>query len=439
MSIRLSALPRPALISAAAFAASTALAVNIPDEFPAHASPPAERGAEAPHAWPADAFLPVTADRIAALPASEQPVWRAYLAASQKRAALLPPRDLVDHSSTKPLAGGPIGSSYSRGVRLGAPADYYTSEPARRVADHVVNWQTAVGAWVKSGDYSRDRKPEDDHHDAWSGGTFDNDSTIFELRYLALVAHAAPESDRSRAWRAAFLRGLDFVFASQYPNGGFPQIYPLVGWYHDAVTFNDDAMVHILELLRDISERKAEFAFVPQPEADRARMALERGIHCVLTAQLQTPSGRLLAWGQQYDPLTLQPCAARNFEPIAACSNESVGLTQFLMTIPNPPARVGRAIDGAMAWFAATAFHGVIWNRRDTSGSGLVKQAGAPDLWARYYELSTGRPVFGERDRRVHYAVTELSDERRLGYAWFNSRAATLPAAYAAWKQRSGR
>lgn len=413
-------------------------AVQIKADPPVPAPPPAVAGALPAHPWAADAFLPVTPERISALPDAEQPAWRAYWEESQKRARLLPPRDLVDHSSTKPLPGGPIGSSYSKGVRLGAPAAYYGTEAARTIADHVVNWQTPVGAWVKSGDYSRDRRPADDHHDAWSGGTFDNDSTIYELRFLALVQAAAPDSPRSQAWRDAFLRGLDYVFAAQYPNGGYPQIYPLVGWYHDAITFNDDAMVHILELLRDVSARQAEFAFVPAAPARTAARQLERGIHCVLAAQLQTSSGRRIAWGQQHDPLTLQPCAARNFEPTSACSNESVGLTLFLMSIPQPTPDIVTAVDSAVRWFAATAYHDVAWNRPAKTGNGLLSRPGAPDLWARFYELNTGRPVFGDRDRSIHYAVTELSDERRLGYAWFNSRGAQLPAAYAAWKQRIG-
>ena len=39
--------------------------------------------------------------------------------------------------------------------------------------------------------------------------------------------------ERARPWRAAFQRGLEYIFAAQYPNGGFPQIYPLAGGYHD--------------------------------------------------------------------------------------------------------------------------------------------------------------------------------------------------------------
>ena len=427
---------RHILVALHSLFAGCVFAVQIPFDPPARAPLPVAAGAEPSHAWEPDAFVPVTLARIAALPAAEQPAWRAYWAESQRRLQRLPGRDLIDHS---PLHAAPIGSfhaSYSRGVRLGAPTEYYQSEEARRTADHVVNWQTPVGAWVKGGDYSRDRRPDDDHHDAWSGGTFDNDATIFELRFLALVDHGAPDSPRSRAWREAFLRGLDYVFASQYPNGGYPQVYPLVGWYHDAITFNDDAMVHILELLRDVSERRAEFSFVPEPQAETARRQLERGIRCVLAAQLRTSRGRLLVWGQQHDPITLQPCAARNFEPTAACSNESVGLTLFLMSLPHPSAEIVHAVNSAMQWFGGTAYHGVVWQRGEKAGNGLVPSDHAPDLWARFYELNTGKPVFGDRDRTLHYSVNEISDERRMGYAWFNSRAATLPQAYAAWKHQ---
>lgn len=428
--------PRLVLAGLAALLASAALAVPLPANFPARVPPPAPPGALPPHPWQPDAFVPVSAARVAALPPDQQPAWRAYLAESARRSALLPARDLVDHSPDQPVHRGMFKASYSRGVRLGAPAAYYASEPARLVADHLVTWQTPAGGWTKSGDYTRAFAPADNHHDAWSGGTFDNDATIFELRYLALVNAAAADSPRSAAWRAAFRRGLDYVLAAQYPNGGFPQVYPLVGWYHDAITFNDDAMVHILVLLRDVAARQAAYAFVPPAQADRARVALQRGIQCVLAAQLRSPDGRLIVWGQQLDPLTLQPCAARNFEPIAACSNESVGLTEFLMSLPHPSPAIVQAVNGAMGWFEETAFHHVGWDRQGNTGNGLVNDAHAPDLWARFYELDTGRPVFGDRDRTIHYAVGEISAERRLGYAWFNTRGASLPGEYAAWKQR---
>ena len=398
------------------------------------------RAADAPHPWPPDQFLPVTLERIAALPMTEQPAWRAYLISSTARAkSLSGERDLVDRSLQKPSEGPPIPSHYSQGVKLGAPAAWYASEEARLIADRVANWQVPTGGWVKTGDYSRDRKPEDDLHDAWSFGTFDNDSTIYELRFFALVLQADEGSvpaARANAWRASFLRGLDYIFAAQYPNGGFPQIYPLVGWYHDAITLNDDAMEHIVELLRDISARKAEFAFVSENLAAEAGRRVERGLQCFLASQLVGADGHRTVWGQQLDPLTMKPCAARNFEPISECSLESSHLLKFLMTIPNPSPAIVTAIEDAMKWFPARAFHNVTWDRNDTKGSGLVPKQGAPDLWARFYEIGTGKALFGDRDRTIHYVFGELSNERRKGYGWYQTTIGTVFDSYKEWKAR---
>lgn len=394
--------------------------------------------ADAPRPWPPDQFLPVTAQRIAALPATEQAAWRAYWNESVARARLLPPdRDLVDHSLAVPSDGPPIPSTYSKGVRLGAPATWYASEEARTIADRVVNWQTVVGGWVKTGDYTRNREPKDDHKDAWSSGTFDNDSTIYELRFLALVLTAAGRDDtaRAQAWQDSFMRGLDFVLAAQYPNGGFPQVYPLVGWYHDAITFNDDALEHIVELLRDISGRKAEFAFVPATLATEAGRRAERGIQCILATQLRGPDGELSVWGQQHDPLTLRPCAARNFEPISECSLESGHLLRFLMTLPNPPPEIVASIEGGMKWINKMALHDVAPNRDDTKGTGLVPRPGAPLLWARFYEIGTGKALFGDRDRTIHYLFGELSNERRKGYGWYGTGPAVAIEAYKTWRK----
>ena len=176
---------------------------------------------------------------------------------------------------------------------------------------------------------------------------------------------------------------------------------------------------------------------VPPSRPARPPDNIPRGIACVLATQLRDASGRRTVWGQQHDALTLAPCAARNFEPTSACSLESAGLVEFLMSLPRPTAEVRAAIDGAMAWFAANARHGVAWDRRAEQGSGLAARAGAPDLWARLYEIKTGLPVFGDRDRSVHYDVTEISAERRQGYGWYNSRPADLPERYAQWQRRT--
>ena len=81
------------------------------------------------------------------------------------------------------------------------------------------------------------------------------------------------------------MRGLDYALSAQYPNGGFPQIYPLVGWYHDAITYNDDAMVHIMELCRvglvGGGHARGELAIAVGVEAERGQDAiLPQGKRC---------------------------------------------------------------------------------------------------------------------------------------------------------------
>jgi len=42
----------------------------------------------------------------------------------------------------------------------------------------------------------------------------------------------------------------------------------------------------------------------------------------------------------------------------------------------------------------------------------------APGLWARLYEIGTNKPIYGDRDGKVHYTVEELTPERQTGYSW---------------------
>ena len=238
------------------------------------------------------------------------------------------------------------------------------------------------------------------------------------VQTCALPISATADAAAAAKWRESFVRGLRYMMASQYPNGGFPQIYPLAGGYHDAITFNDDAMVQALELLRDIVAGKPEFAFVPADLRAEAGPRVARGLRCILATQLKDAAGQPNVWCQQHDALTLKACAARNFEPIAACTNESASTLRFLMSIPKPSAEIVASIQGAAAWLEKTAQRDLAWSRASGVGS-LVERPGAPPLWARMYEIGTDKPIFGDRDRTVHYAVAELSSERRNGYAWY--------------------
>lgn len=389
-----------------------------------------------PRAWPEKPFQPVTAARIVLLPLVAQPAWKAYWNESLTRLQLLPAVDRTEHAPAAPPSGAPVRASYSLGLRLDAASPWYATEEARGIADRVLQWQSPAGGWSKDGNYLSDRTPDDRVADLWSGGTFDNDATISELRYLAkVIAHEHPVSAaRLQPWVDGFRRGLDYVLASQYPSGGFPQVYPLVGGYHDAITINDDALVHILQFLHEIATGSPEYAFVPAATVGRAKQAFDRGLACVLRLQLRGPDGQRTVWGQQYDAISQQPCFARDFEPAGESAQESAGLVKFLMSLPAPSPAVIAAVEAAMRWFEAHAIRGKHWDSTAPAGTGLEDRPGAPELWARLYEFNTGRPIFGDRDRRIYYDVGEISFERRKGYSWFTRRPADLAPLYRQWQ-----
>ncbi len=360
-------------------------------------------------------------------------MWQAYRDTSEKRIATLAERPKPDASSFQKLDTAPKGGAHIKGLQLGQADTWYAGEVARAIADRVVAAQSPFGGWSKGNDYTSGRVAPA-AHGGWAGGTFDNDATTSELHFLARVISAAGNGQANAAWRTAFEAGLRYIFTAQYPNGGFPQVYPVIGGYHDGVTYNDDAMVNVLELLRDVAAGKDGFVFVSAGVREECGAAFERGVRCILATQLHGTDGGLTVWCQQYDPLTLRAAAARNFEPVADCARESAGIVMLLMSVRRPSREIVAAVDGAVAWFRATALHDLRVARAPADLRGeAVPAPGAPPLWARYYEPGTTTPIFGDRDRTIHYDLAEVSGERIHGYAWYTEAPAVVLKAYPAW------
>ena len=398
---------------------------------------------------------PLTAARISTLPASERGAWLAYLNRSQQqekadRAALASERQGMKDLPPDP----PLGFS-TRSMPLGREASWYGSPEARHVADVIVSFQTPAGGWGKNmnmGGSARvrgqsfvpdnsNRLPSSGDFDAardasWHYvGTLDNDATTTELHFLAKVQPNIPTAD-GEAYRAAFLRGVRYLLAAQYPNGGWPQVWPLEGGYHDAITFNDDAVYNAVELLTDVSDGKPDYAFVTEELRKKAAAAVANALKCTLAAQFRV-SQRETIWGQQVDMLTLKPVAARNYEPAALSSEESAHLLLYLMNSPEPSAQVKTAISSGVSWLHEHAIYNkaVVGSRNTPEGRRLVEQQGAGPLWARYYALETEKPIFGDRDKTIHDDMNEISLERRNGYAWFNTAPAAALTEYETWKR----
>jgi len=324
---------------------------------------------------------------------------------------------------------------------LDQPAAWYASDEAVRIADLVRLYQRTTGGWSKNIDMAR---PLDTSERAAleaaksdSDSTIDNDATTTQLRFLALV-HSATRANR---FRDAFVEGFDYLLAAQYPNGGWPQYFPLRADYSRHITFNDDAMVHVMEVLRDAAAGKAPYAFVDSPRRARAADAVSRGVKLMLAAQIRV-QGRLTAWCAQHDEVTLESRQARTYEHPSLSGRESVGIASFLMSIPNPDPAVVAAVDAAVAWLREVSLRDIrVENRPDASLSGgfdrvVVRDPAAPPIWARFYEIGTNRPIFSGRNSVVLYDMAGIEHERRVNYSWYGSWAAPLlDREYPEWKR----
>lgn len=313
-------------------------------------------------------------------------------------------------------------------------AAWYGSPEARRIADTVVQHQSSEGGWPKNTSLTvpPDVSPVSDN----LKNTFDNEATTLPMAFLARVIQAGEQPNQ----RAAFDRGLDYVLDAQYPNGGWPQFFPLRAGYYTRITFNDDAMVRVMTLLRDIAAGVGPYSFVDAQRRARAGAAVAKGVEVILATQIRQ-AGALTAWCAQHDEATLEPAWARAYEPPSLSGSESVGITRFLMSLPRPSPDVVAAIEGAVRWFEASAIPGIRFEAITTSDgradAHVVTDPQAPPLWARFYQLETNRPIFLSRDSVVHYDIAEIERERRSGYRYYGSwPAALLRDDYPAWRRR---
>lgn len=322
---------------------------------------------------------------------------------------------------------------------------FFCSDEAQRIGRQVLLWQRTTGGWPKNVDMVRPmtdslRMAVKEEKSRQNDSTIDNGATFQQMRFLAWLYHYTQD----KVYREAFIRGVEFLLSGQYPNGGWPQFWPERRGYQWHITYNDDAMVNTLNILRDIASRKAPFAGDITTEALRNRMqeAFDKGVECILATQIVV-GGQPTIWCQQHDHETLLPAPARAYELASYCPVESAQIIRLLMELPHPSERVCRSIDGAMAWLEKHKLTGIrLENFRNEEGLRdvrVVHDAGAPPIWARFYDLQTEKPFFCDRDGIPRPELSLIGYERRTGYSWYNNKPAQLFPLYEQWKKRHGR
>jgi len=325
---------------------------------------------------------------------------------------------------------------------LDRPSGWYATAEAARVADNLLLYQRRTGGWPKNIDMVRPLDAAERaavaSEKALTDSTIDNGATITQLRYLARIVDAT----RVERFRSAFRSGLDYLFAAQYPGGGWPQYFPLRKDYSRFVTFNDGAMTNVLALLHDVETAAPPYAFVDERRRSRAAAAVRDGVRTILVAQIRVHGVRT-GWCQQHDERTLEPRGARSYEHPSIAGKETVEVVAFLLTINPPPPDVAEAVEAAVAWLGSVRIEGLRLERRESSEAGdtgdvaVVPDPAAPPLWARFYEIGTNRPIFSGRDGVVRGRLDEIERERRVNYSWYGRWADDLlTRAYPAWKAR---
>ncbi len=320
---------------------------------------------------------------------------------------------------------------------------WYGSAEAIRIAENLLVYQHDNGGWEKNIDMATPlgsgtraaviaQKKE-------AHTTIDNDATYTQMNFLARVYTATARQE----YKDGFQRGLDYLLRAQYPNGGWPQFYPFRHGYWDHITYNDDAMIGVLETLRAIVDKQPDYSFVTDAERAKASAAIARGVECILKTQVVV-AGKSTVWCAQHDEGSLAPAMARKYELISLSGSESVGVVRFLMGIEHPSPQVVRAVEGAVAWFESAKITGIRIERQPAPGSPkgwdsvVVADSSAPPLWARFYEIETNRPIFSGRDSVKKYSLAEIEYERRNGYRWYVDRPAKLLSEdYPRWTARN--
>ncbi|MBI5386213.1 MAG: pectate lyase [Verrucomicrobia bacterium] len=336
---------------------------------------------------------------------------------------------LVALSTATTLAAAGRPSQFSN-----RPDSWFTSEEARRVAANILSFQSELGGWPKNTDttsapFAGDRralKP-----------TFDNGATTDELRFLARLFKVT----RNDRYRTAFERGHDYILQAQYPNGGWPQSHPSGPQYHRHITFNDHAMIRLMEFLRE-SYSSEDCAFLDPARKQAARAAFDRGVQCILKCQIKI-HGQPTAWCAQHDEKDFSPRPARTYELASLSGAESAGIVRLLMSLERPSPEVVRAVEAAIAWFESAKLTGIrvdlVPDDKAPKGKNkvVVNDPSAPPLWARFYEIGSNRPLFVDRDGVPKYRLAEIGYERRNGYAWHGDWPRTvLEKEYPAWQKK---
>lgn len=327
---------------------------------------------------------------------------------------------------------------------LSQDLEWYRSNEGIRIANQILLYQHQNGGWNKNINMRKKISKNDSIEilkikKRGTGTTIDNGATHGQLRFLAKAYQATSKVN----YKNGFIKGFDYLIEAQYPNGGWPQFYPLKKGYYSHITFNDDAMIGVLNIIKKVAQQETPYDFLDPLRIQQAQIAFKKGIEIILATQVLI-NDQLTVWCAQYDEKTFQPAKARSYELISLSGKESVEIVRFLMTIEHPSKKIINAIKSAMQWFEVSKITGkevqFIWNKNLPNGKDriLIDDPEAKPLWARFYHIESQRPIFVGRNGIIKYKLSEIEQERRGGYSYIDHYAVELiEEDYPRWKTKN--
>lgn len=242
----------------------------------------------------------------------------------------------------------------------------------------------------------------EEYYHYYGNCTFDDQATTAPAKFLLDLYMTT----LNPAYRAPLVKALDFILEAQYPNGAWPQRYPLMYDYpHDGhpdythyYTFNDGVIHNIIFLLFEAWERLG---------IEKYREAAVRGMDFYIASQCAPPQE---GWAQQYS-MDMRPAAARSYEPAAVSVHRTLSNISdlYLFYTMTGDRRYLEPIPSAIDWLERSAI--------ETSPDSSFTHAG-------FYEPGTNKPLY------YHFEGTNPENHR----SWINQ---TREGAW--WYRKSAR
>ena len=217
-----------------------------------------------------------------------------------------------------------------------ATRDEFYYQAAMDVAEGLIAAQHPAGGWNYHHDFAGEESTRnwydtigkngwrlEEFHHYYGNATFDDAGTSEASQFLLRMYLER----RSSRLREPVEKAIRFVLDSQYPNGGWPQRFPLTSEggvhgradYTRQITFNDDVAGENIKFLLMAYQTLGD---------ERALAAIHRAMGIFIATQQPAPQA---GWGLQHDAQTLAPIGARTYEPDALTTHTTANnISQLL-------------------------------------------------------------------------------------------------------------